>query len=424
MNLCSLAEKYEDYIIAMRQYFHQNPERSGMELKTVAKISQELKAIGIDHVVIENGGVLAWIQGTGDKAVLLRADIDALPIQETPDNLLPGKRTCISQNDGLMHACGHDGHTAMLLGAVRILKDLQAKINGTVYFCFERGEESSDNLKYILQYISDNNIAIDTTFGIHVDPQLPSGVIGINDTYMMAGNAGFKVTLTGKGGHASRPDLCCNPVDCFVAIHQRLQGLRMNSISPFQPCTFTITRIDCGETSNIIAPQLSFFGTLRSFDRENSAPAFISAFQKSVTEIAAAYGCTSAIQISPTISLPVNNDPTLAPWAREQIGQVLGAENVCTADPSMGAESYADFVTQWHGIFAFLGIQNSEKGCGAPWHNPSFDIDEAALKNGSIAASAYALQYLNAEGLPRGRKISYEELLRLKDGTSSSAISF
>ena len=188
MKNIEIAKRYQDYMIEKRRYFHENPEMTGKELKTIEYLSAELTALGIEHVVIENGGILATIKGGKDgRAVLLRADVDGLPVLETPDNLKPGMRTCVSKNPGVMHACGHDGHMAMLLGAAKILLDKKDEIAGTVYLCFERGEEASGNVEYIFPYIEKNNIQIDTVYGTHLLATAPSGYLAINDGGMMAG---------------------------------------------------------------------------------------------------------------------------------------------------------------------------------------------------------------------------------------------
>ena len=276
-------------MIEKRRYFHENPELTGKELKTIEYLSAELTALGIEHVVIENGGILATIKGGKDgRAVLLRADVDGLPVQETPDNLKPGMRTCISKNPGVMHACGHDGHMAMLLGAAKILLDKKDEIAGTVYLCFERGEEASGNVEYIFPYIEKNNIQIDTVYGTH-----------LLATYNSYGMPGYAVV----------------------------------------------------------------------------------------------------------------NDEEMAQWARKVLAEELGSENVGQWEPWMASESYNQYLQQWPGVFAFLGIQNEEKGIGAAHHNQEFDIDEDVLYKGAAAAATYAIEYLKDDSVKGGRKMTYKQYL-------------
>ena len=165
MTMLERAKKHEEYMIQMRRYFHEHPELSGQELHTVEKIAQELEAMGIEHTVVENGGVLGWIRGAKPgKTVLLRADCDALPVMEKEN--LTGTRTCWSQTPGVMHACGHDAHTAMLLGAARVLLDCREELEGDVLLCFERGEEQAGNVRFLFAYMEQHNIHVDTCFGL------------------------------------------------------------------------------------------------------------------------------------------------------------------------------------------------------------------------------------------------------------------
>ncbi|MEG1783127.1 MAG: amidohydrolase, partial [Oscillospiraceae bacterium] len=293
MTLLEQGKQYEDYIISMRRYFHENPEKSGEEIQTVKRICEELDKIGVDYVEIKDGGILAKIVGDSscDRSVLLRADVDGLPVQETEDNLIPGGRTCKSKNDGLMHACGHDGHIAMLLGAAKILKDKQSEIKGTVYLCFERGEEGAGNVRYIFAYIDKNNIKIDSCYGIHLLSTLETGKIGINDTNMMAGAMIFYLEIQGRGGHGSRPDQSMNPINAFVAIYQGLQALRLTKIDPYKTLTYSVGALNSGVVANVIPQSLSFGGTMRTFDRDGAGMTFYSELKNLIDNSCKAYDC-------------------------------------------------------------------------------------------------------------------------------------
>ncbi|MBQ1255112.1 MAG: amidohydrolase, partial [Clostridia bacterium] len=222
MKNIELAKQYEDYIIGLRRHFHEHPELTGKEFQTLLKVSSELEAMGIPYVEIPEGGILATLTGHTDngKAVLLRADLDALAIWEPEENLNQ-KRVCKSQTPGVMHACGHDGHIAMLLGAAKLLQEQKDTFKGTVYLCFERGEEGGGNVRYILEYLEREQVHIDSVYAAHLYAEMESGKIAINDGAMMACNMAFHVTIRGKGGHGSRPDLSNNPIDAFVDIYNR-----------------------------------------------------------------------------------------------------------------------------------------------------------------------------------------------------------
>ena len=413
MKTIDVAKKYEDYIISLRRHFHENPELSGKEEQTVAKISAELEAMGVEHTVIEKGGVLAVIRGEKDngKAIMLRADIDALPVQETEDNLKPGARTCISKIPGVMHACGHDGHTAMLLGAAKILLEKKSEIEGTVYLCFERGEEATGDVKYIFAHIEKQNIHIDTVYGMHLEATTPSGKMILNDTNMMASSMIFDVTIEGDGGHGSRPDQAVNPIDAFWAIYGGLLTLRVQKIDPFKPLTYSVGKVSAGTASNIIPQTCSFAGSMRTFDSEGVGMLFHNELRHLIDTTCEAHHCKPIYNAYSKPSLAVINDPTFARFARQVIGEELGAENVFEGEPWMGSDSYSQYLAQWPGVYAFLGVNNEEKGVGAAHHNQAFDIDEDVLASGAASAAAYAIAYLKNPALKGGRKISYSALL-------------
>ena len=181
MKNLELAKKYYDYMVGVRRYLHENPELTGQEYNTVKYIDGELTKMGIEHTVVENGGILGYIRGPKPgRTVLLRADCDALPVLEK-DNL-KNCRVVWSKNEGVMHACGHDSHVAGLLGAAKILLDKKDEIEGTVILCFERGEEGGGNVRYIFAYMEKNNIHVDSCFGLHVGCARPTGKIAVNDT--------------------------------------------------------------------------------------------------------------------------------------------------------------------------------------------------------------------------------------------------
>jgi len=410
-----IAKKYEDYIIGLRRHFHENPELSGVEFKTLERIGQELTEMGIEWLEVPNGGILAKIVGKeGGKTVMLRADIDALPVLETPDNLLPGKRTCISKVPGVMHSCGHDGHIAMLLGAAKILMEKKDEIEGTVYLCFERSEETSSDASadYIFAYIENNGIEINSVYGTHLLATAPTGYVGINDGGMMAGAFVFGVDIEGAGGHGSRPDQANNPMDAFVAIYQRMQALRVAKINPFETCTYSIGALQGGAQWNVIPQKLSFAGNMRTFDRDGVGMTFRREFEKAIRDICAAYDCVPTFTRWALPGYGTVNDATHAQFARKILTEEFGADSVGLVEPWMASESYSRYLLQWPGVFAFLGMQNEEKGVGAAHHNQAFDIDEDVLAKGAAGAATYALEYLKAADLPAGgRKMSFKQIL-------------
>ncbi len=415
MSLLELAKKYEDYMVGLRRYFHENPEASGKEFETIARIKAELSDMGVDYIEVPDGGRLGFIEGRrAGKTVLLRADCDALPIDETEN--LKGNRVCFSKNPGLMHACGHDGHTAVLLGAARCLAELREELEGRVILCFERGEEGGGNVKYIFSYMDKQGVRPDACFGLHIEVGLPAGKIAVNDTNVLAGAMNFVITLEGSGGHGSRPDDAVNPIDCFTAIHQRLLSIRLNELSPFETCTYSVGMVEAGTRANIIPQTLTFAGSMRCFDTEGVGMVFREKFREAVDNISAAYGCKAIYNVYTVPYFATVNDPDYARLARKAIAAEIGEENVCIINPNMASESFSQYLRQWPGAFALLGIDNKEKGTGAPNHNCAFDMDEDSLVYGAVAHVSYALEFLrNTEPLSHGDKISYKECLRRLD---------
>ncbi len=423
MKNIELAKKHEDYILQMRRHFHENPELSGQEFETIKRICRELDAMGIEYIEVENGGVLGFIEGPKPgRTVLLRADVDALPVQETADNLKPGMRTCISKVPGVMHACGHDGHTAMLLGAAKILLEKKDELEGRVVLCFERGEEGGGNVKYIFRYIEKNNIQIDACYGIHLWANAPAGYMVINDKNMMAGGVWFDITIEGRGGHGSRPDQSISPLDAFWAFYGGLQQLRLTKIDPYEPLTYSIGLLEAGAVGNVIPQTLHFAGSARLFDAEVAGQRFYDEFVNLLENTCKAYHCVPKYN---ALTKPMHgtiNHPDMAQWARKVIGRDIGEEKIGTYEPWMGSESYGTYMRQWPGVLAFIGMNNPEKGVGAAHHNQAFDIDEDVLYLGAAGAATYAMEYLKDSSLRGGRLMGYREIIENDPMTTPAQI--
>ncbi len=410
------ARKYYDYMVGARRYLHENPELTGQEYNTVKYIDEELTKLGIEHIVVENGGVLGFIRGPKEgRTVLLRADCDALPVLEK-DNL-KNNRVVWSKNAGVMHACGHDSHVAGLLGAARILLEKKDEINGTVILCFERGEEGGGNVRYIFAYMDKHGIHVDSCYGLHVGCTLDTGFLAVNDTRVNAGSMRFQVTIEGRGGHGSRPDKSINPIDAFVAVYQRMQALRLTAVDPYQTCTYSVGVLQSGAVANVIPQTLTFGGTMRTYDPETAGMTFHNEMRKIIESTCESFGCTARFDIWSVPGLATINEPAYAAFARKVIGKEMGEANVGTAEPSMGSESYAMYLKMWPGVFAGLGANKPEKGTGAANHNEKFDIDEDCLIYGACSHATYAIEYLklkDGELPPSGPKYSFKEVLKMQ----------
>ncbi len=392
-------KKYKEYMVEMRRYFHRHPELSGQELKTIERISQELGEMGIEHQVIEDGGILAEIRGSASgKTVLLRADVDALPVQESECNLA-GPKAVVSENKNAAHLCGHDAHTAMLLGAAKVLQERREEFPGRVLLVFERGEEATYNLVHIMKYIQEHNIEIDTGFGCHVANFLETGKTAVQIGPAFAGYLSFTVRIIGTGGHGSRPDEARNPIDCFAAIAGEINCYRTKYISPFEPFSISIGSVHGGSAENIIPGEVVFSGSCRIFNIE-TADMIAERLRATVKNMCAEFECTSEIEIPP-IMVPVINHRDCAELAKRAIENAVGSEHMVDSEAWMGSESFSMISSLWPSVFISLGIKNDKKGTGAPHHNSMFDIDEEALPIGAAAHVAYATAFLSSSLDPK-----------------------
>jgi len=382
-----------DYMVRMRRYFHEHPELSKKEDGTVEVICKELKDIGVPFVNVENGGVFGFI---GDekrgRTVLLRADIDALPGQEAPVNGGGKPKVCVSQIDGAAHTCGHDCHASMLLGAARTLKQMENELPGRVVLMFERGEEGGGNLAYLLKWAFDNGLSVDTSFGMHVFPTAPTGKIEIASGAAMAGAIPFRIRLIGKAAHGSEPDQGCSPIDCFVAVYNSMQSLRMRFAGPFDGMVFSVGQVHAGTVGNIIPGELEFAGSFRALNDDDALRVW-EELVRTVDLTAELYHCRAEYAIRrPTLSL--KNDPACTEFCRRLFADVLGGENVLPCHANMASESHCLTASLWPGTYVFIGIRNEEKGMTARNHNESFEPDEEALPVGAACHIAYAAEFL------------------------------
>lgn len=396
MNIIQEVKKQEDLLIQIRRHFHQFPELSGKEYETLEYIRNFLIQCEIPFVEVENGGILAEIDsGKPGKTVLLRADIDALPIQESNLNEGGKPKACISQKEGIQHACGHDAHTAMLMIAGKILNEHKEDFIGKILLCFERGEENNGNIFYLLQYFEANKVHYDTCFGIHIETVGDdlTGALRIDDGRFMAGMISFAITIKGKGGHGSRPDLSHSPIDCFCAIHQAISQIRMNTIPPFEPLTYSIGMVQSGTKSNIIPDELQFAGTIRYYDRDKAGKPFWDKMLSTMKQVASTHHCEIIVDEFSIPGYPVVNHPECAALARVAISKLF--EDIVTEEPRLGTESFSFYQLYAPGVYVNLGTTNKEKGITALTHMATQEVDEDVLYKGVASHIAYSLEFLN-----------------------------
>lgn len=390
----ALAEK--DNTAKYREFLHLHPEMSGKEFQTLQFIKDELDKMEIPWEEVEDAGIIGHIKGgLGEgKTLLLRADIDALPLEEDANNL-KGPKKSVSEYPGVCHACGHDAHTAMLLTSAKLLNENKNELKGEILLFFERGEEVGYAVFPMLEWLEKNYPNLDGCFGIHVKSDVEEGKISAQPGGVMSGFVVYDVTLTGSGGHSSRPDKCNNPMDCFASIYMDMAQMRMRSVSPYECLTNAITWVEGGTKSNIIPDDLHFCGMARFYNAEKAGKPFRHHLENIVAKNAEIYDCTYKYGycIGPTPGLDNNAD--MARIAQQAIGDALGADTLVEGEPWMASESVAYYYILYPGVFLFLGTENKEKGMGAEHHNAKFDLDSGILYKGVAATLAYAFEFLN-----------------------------
>ena len=386
-----LAQKHHQEVVAMRRYIHANPELSFQETNTGKFIAEKLSEMGVEHRHgIADNGVVALIKGKNPekRVIALRGDMDALPIQEKND--VPYKST----NDGVMHACGHDVHTASLLGTVQVLQALRDKFEGTVKCIFQPGEEMFPGGASIMieQGVLENPKPV-SIFGQHVHPPLRAGKIGLRSGLYMASADEIYVTVKGHGGHGAMPHDCIDPVMISAQILVTLQQIVSRYSDPNIPSVLTFGKINSlGGATNIIPNEVYIEGTFRTMDEKWREEAH-HRMKKVAESLAQSMGGACDFHIDKGYPTLINNEELTArtkAWAIE----FLGEENVVELNRRMTAEDFAYFSQAMPGCFYRLGTGNPDRGITSSIHTDTFDIDEAALETGVGLMSWLAIKEL------------------------------
>jgi len=380
------AKKIFPELLGIRRNIHKNPELSFQEFDTSKLIQTELNKLNIPFKTISGTGVVAMI-GAGENCVALRADIDALPVsEETGLNFS-------SDNRGVMHACGHDMHTTMLLGAAKILKSMENNLNGCVKLIFQPGEEQLPGGASIL--IKEGvleNPKPQAIFAQHVSPEEPSGKISLAEKYIMASADELYWKITGKGCHAAQPHLGNDTILAATHLISNLQSLVSRLRNPIEPGVLSVTSIHGGSATNIIPEKVEMKGTLRSFNNEWRMDT-LKLIEKFSKDICALYGCECSFD--PIIGYPpVFNNSETTTIARETAKSIFGDENVLDFEPKMWAEDFAYYGLEIPATFWFLGTKNPDSENAPGLHNPKFNPEEEALIYGTAMLAAVADEYL------------------------------
>jgi amidohydrolase len=376
--------------IGNRRHLHANPELSYQEYNTVAYVAGVLRAAGVDNLTpMATTGLVAEIRGMNPtrKTIALRADMDALPIVEAND--VPYK----SQHVGVMHACGHDVHTASLLGTARILQQLRDSFEGTIRFIFQPGEEKNPGgASYMIRDGALRNPAPSAILGQHVMPLLPAGKIGFREGMYMASADEIYLKVIGKGGHGAAPDLCIDPIVIASHIIVGLQQVISRNANPRQPTVLTFGNIIGHGATNIIPNEVNIAGTFRAMDEEWRETALVR-IRRMAEGIAESMGGRCEVDISRGYPY-LKNNPTLTRRIKSYAEMYVGKENVVDIDISLGAEDFAYYSQVVPASFYRLGTNNPAKGITSYVHTPTFDIDEDALVIGPGLMAWMAVQEL------------------------------
>jgi amidohydrolase len=383
--LKDLSFELGEYVTNLRRYFHQNPELSLKEFNTSKRIIKELEAIGVPYYTICETGVVATIQGKKGKTVALRADIDALPIKEK--NEVSYK----SKNSGVMHACGHDAHTAMLLGAVKILNENKEDINGCIKVIFQPAEETSEATKEIIASGFLDNV--DSIFAIHVMTDLPTGKISVESGPRMAGVDDFTITITGSGGHGAMPHLGTDALLVGANLVVNLQEIVSREINPLDAVVITVGEFNSGVKRNILASEAVLSGNLRYFNSELK-DYFKEALLRISTNTAQMYNTTAELDYTKSL-LPVINDECCSEIAKNVVIKIAGEQALCTKPQITTSEDFSRYLEKVPGVLAFLGVWDGTPDTYYPLHHECFQIDEKALELGSKLYAQYALEALS-----------------------------
>ena len=384
MDILKWATEIEEEVICWRRKIYEHPELSDYEYETLALIRQVLTEAGVNFVDVPGGGIMAFIEGpVPGKTVFLRADIDALPIEEDACNWKQPK-ACLSKVPGVAHLCGHDAHTAMLLGAAKVLQAHKDQLEGRVILFFEQGEENGHGDIHMMHYIQSNNIQIDGCWAMHCFPTPQAGHIGLRVGGIFAGDMEWNVTVKAQNGCTT------SAIDCCASILRAFHSARMNSVTPFEGLTITCCIFQADQDN----ATCRIGGICRFHHRDKAGLPMKRAVRRVVENTCAGYGCDPVVLELSGPKEGLLNDPTCVDIAKAAIGEALGADFICDTDPTMGGESFTALSSYYPSVMALLGMGDEAHGFTAELHSPKFEANEAALRYGVAAHVSYAIGFL------------------------------
>lgn len=390
--IIKISEEINEELINIRRDIHAHPEIGFHEERTSGIIAEELKKLGIEvKTNIAGTGVAGILKGSKPgKTIMLRADMDCLRIDEK--NQVEYK----SLNEGFMHACGHDAHTAWLLGAAKILSRMREDIKGNVKFFFQPAEEyGAGAIKAISEGVLEAP-HVDAILGAHVWPTIESGKIGIKKGALMAATDFFQITITGKGGHGAQPENCIDPISISCQIYNSFQNIVSRRVSPFDSVVITVGKFVGGTAKNIIPDKVEMEGTVRTLNENirKSIPEMMESIIKGITSANKAGYEFRYEMYHPAVI----NDSSMTELAENAASRILGKSSIERLDMgTMVGEDFSNYQKKVPGAFIWIGTLNNEKGIGKPLHTPDFNIDEEIIHKASAVMSECALDFLNGD---------------------------
>lgn len=385
----SIAKKHHNKVVDLRHQFHMHPELPFQEFKTSKTVIQQLQNLGLEvQKNIARTGVVGILKGKNPgKTVLLRADMDALPIDEKADVEYKSKIP------NVMHACGHDGHTAALLGTAMVLNDLKDYINGNVVFLFQPAEEGDGGANPMIQEGVLEKPKVDAAFALHVDGNVPEGYIKIKNGPFMASSDDFTIKIIGKGGHGASPHLCVDPINIAMKVMDNIKSFLDRKTDPLNPHVISFCSINGGSSFNSIPDEVVITGTLRTFDN-NLRDNILESMDKIIRDITKTYGASYSLS-NISFAPPLINDTDMTTIVEKSALKVLGEGKVLKETrPSMGAEDFAFFANHVPSSMFLVGIKKDREIIA---HNPYFAWDDKNLLTAVLCLSQVAIDFLNKD---------------------------
>ena len=376
-DIISQSREIHEWIVEKRRAIHRHPELMYEEFETSRLVQNTLSELGIEYEKdIAVTGVVGLVGNGEGPCIALRADMDALPIHEEADVEFR------SEIDGKMHACGHDCHTAMLLGAARVLKDNESEINGTIKLIFQPAEEGGAGGKMMREQGVLEDTDVERVFGLQVSDKLPTGTLASKEGTLLAATSSIRILVSGNGGHAAMPHLTVDPVVTGSKIVVELQTLVSRELDPLESGVISITMANAGSATNVIPSSMELQGTIRSLTSDG-----ITRLQQRVREvaegIAMANRCMAEVTFPGNDFPPTVNDGECWELGKISAGEILGEECVSEMGSIMGGEDFSYYTQVIPGCFSFLGVGNPEIGAVYGVHHPKFKVDEDALSLGT-----------------------------------------